>query len=299
MLRGHGVGLSGLAWPARGRGRPPLLLVHATSFCAEVWGPVLERLPDAGPSVAIDQRGHGRSDAPDAPGAYAWTQLARDVAAVAGAFASPPVLVGHSSGATACLAAAGMVSEPVAGVVLVEPVLFDPSAAGAAAGGDSFAGSGALAARARRRRAAFASVDAARAALAGRFPYAGFAPASLEAFLVGGLAPASQGVALRCAPEREAWAYEGAAALDVWPWVGRVRAPVALLLAERSAVPAPLRERLLQGLGDATPVTVAGATHFAALERPAEVGDRIRAWLEGLPQPPSRTADPGGAGAVA
>jgi pimeloyl-ACP methyl ester carboxylesterase len=85
-------------------------------------------------------------------------------------------------------------------------------------------------------------------------------------------------VALRCAPEREAWAYEGAAALDLWTWAERVRAPVALLLAEHSAVPARLADRLAAVLPRCDALRIPGATHFAALERPAEVGSALRAF---------------------
>jgi pimeloyl-ACP methyl ester carboxylesterase len=166
-----------------------------------------------------------------------------------------------------------------AGVALVEPVLFDfPVAPGA----DSFAGSRALAERARKRRAVYPSRAAARESLSGRFPYSGFAPECLEAWLEGGLGPHPDGVALRCAPDREAWAYEGAAALDLWPWAARVRAPVALLLAEHSAVPARLADRLAAAVRRCEVVRLPGATHFAALEKPAEVGSALRAFAAGL-----------------
>ena len=46
---------------------PDLLLVHATGFCAGVWGPVAALLDDFR-VTALDVRGHGRSAAPDVHG---------------------------------------------------------------------------------------------------------------------------------------------------------------------------------------------------------------------------------------
>lgn len=279
-LPGDGVTLHALAW---GAGEDLLLAVHATSFCAEVWQPVWDALPpDVAAGwrlVAVDQRGHGRSDAPPEPDAYGWTKLARDVVAAARALrerhpGARVVGLGHSSGATATLAAAG--SEPglFAALLAVEPVLFEPPPPGADA--DSFAGSRALAERSRRRRDAFESREAARQVLARRFPYSGFDAAALEAYLDGGFVPGTEGtLRLRCRPEVEAWAYAGAAALDLWPLAPRIEAPLALVLGEHSAVPAPLEERLRALAPVVVAVRVPGATHFAVLERPAEVSSAL------------------------
>lgn len=275
-----------------GTGTPVVLAVHATSFCADVWEPVraaLAGLAGADPRwVALDQRGHGQSDAPNRPEAYAWTHVAEDVRTVvevlrSGTAPTPPsiVLLGHSSGATAALAAAGLAPEAVDGVVAVEPVLYEAPRPGEER--DSFAGSRALAQRSRRRRACFADIEEARRGLGTRFPYSGFAPAALEAYLEAGFESGPNGsLTLRCRPEVEAWAYEGAAALDVWPVAKRIRAPVHLVLAEHSAVPAGLRSRL----GAIAPVrdviTIPEATHFVALEHPREVASALARFLERL-----------------
>jgi len=264
----RGLAFRALEWPGAA---PGALLLHATSFCADAWRPVWESACASEPrprrAVAVDQRGHGGSDAPAAASAYAWTELAEDAAALAEAIGAPLVAVGHSSGATALLAAAGLRPAAFAAVVAVEPVLFERGA--------SFAASSELAAAARRRRDRFASRDEARARLRARFPYSGFAPEAFEACLDGVLASTPDGVVLRCPGEREAWCYEGASALDLWPLAARIAAPLLLVLADRSAVPAELRDRLLDTRPGARVETIAGATHFAALERPAEVGRAI------------------------
>jgi len=283
--------LRALSWPAAGGAEVPaaplVLLLHATSFCAAVWEPVWRVACAAGApaasALAADARGHGESDAPSAPEAYAWTRLVGD--AVAWIDALPAllpggaeaeagvVLVGHSSGATTALAAAAARPERVRGVLAVEAVLYDTPVPGADA--DSYLGSRFMAAQARRRRARFESLDEARTRLSARPPYAGFAPESLDAFL----ALPSGEVALRCAPEVEAACYDGAAALDLWPAVGRIACPVRLVAGTRGFMPAALVQRIRETLPGTRVEEVEGGTHFVALEQPACVGDALARFL--------------------
>jgi len=282
-LEANGLRFRALEWKGAG---PSALFVHATSFCADGWQPVVAELRrtmrTSLRAVAIDQRGHGGSDAPVDPAAYQWTRLAADVAALAASLSAKEeearrvVGIGHSSGATALLAAAGMHPERFAALVAVEPVLFEKPAPRDA---DSFAGSSFLAMAARRRRERFASFAEARERLRARPPYAGFSPTAFDALLRGVLAPDGEGVMLRCTGEREACCYEGAAALDLWPLAGSIRAPLLLVLGEHSAVPPALRDRLVAALPSVQIVTIPGATHFAALERPCEVGAAIGNFL--------------------
>jgi pimeloyl-ACP methyl ester carboxylesterase len=279
------LSLGALEWPGSG---PPLLLVHATSFCAEVWGPAWKAAREAGlgdrRALAIDQRGHGRSGTPSESSAYAWTRVAGDVAAVlAEEFApeEPALLVGHSSGGTAALAAAAICPERVAGVAVVEPVLFEPPVPGVDA--DSFAGSRLFSERALKRRARFEDRAAAHTALASRFPYSGFAASALEAYLDGGFEVTGDGaLVLRCAPETEAWAYQGAAALDLWPLIPRIEGPVQVIAAEHSAMPGSLLERLRGCRSGVRVDQVAGTTHFAVMERPEPVGSLLADFIRGI-----------------
>jgi pimeloyl-ACP methyl ester carboxylesterase len=282
-LDANGLRFRALEWAGC---EPAVLFVHATSLCADGWQPVVASLHAnaAAPlrCVAVDQRGHGGSDAPSTPAEYQWTRLAEDVAALASRVArdgAPIVGVGHSSGATALLAAAGLQPERFAALVVVEPVLFEkPDGSGA----DSFAGSSSLANAARRRRDRFASVADARERLRAKPPFARFAAAAFEALLRGMLAPDGEGVALRCPGEREAWGYEGAVALDPWPLAARIRTPLLLVLGEHTAVAPALRDRLIATLPSLQVATVAGGTHFTALEHPSEVGVAIARFLADL-----------------
>ncbi|HME71476.1 MAG TPA: alpha/beta hydrolase [Myxococcota bacterium] len=271
-----GMQFRALEWPGAG---PPVLLLHATSFCADVWGPAWLSACAAGAAgrraLAADARGHGGTSAPREAREYAWPRLADDAVALVEACAEleGAILVGHSSGGAAALVAAARRPELVRGVVAIEPVLFDPPAAGAEL--DSFAGSRGMAERARRRRASFKSREDARQTLVARFPYSGFAPAALDAFVAGGLAAREGGVELRCSPEVEAWIYEGASALDLWREAGEISVPVLLLRAEQSAIPEALALRLASRARRLEIQQVAAATHFAPLEQPEQVGRAI------------------------
>ena len=287
-LEAHGVRLHGIAWP--GPASPFSLLLHATSFCADVWLPAWEAAQSAAArplrAVAVDARGHGRSARAEGEGAYAWTRGVEDVIAWLEALAPEieggALLVGHSSGATVALAVAALRPELVRGVALIEPVLFETPADRSRE--DSFLGSRVMAERARKRRADFASTQDARERLLQRFPYAGFASAAFEAFLAGGLAGVpGGGVRLRCAPEVEAAWYEGAAALDLWPLLAGLRAPALLIAAEHGAMPATLLERLRAALPAGRLERVPGTTHFAALEAPERVGALIGGFASALP----------------
>jgi len=265
---------------------PPVLLFHATSFCADVWRPVWRAACEAGAAgrraLAMDARGHGGTSAPRDAREYAWSRLADDAVALLEACGESEgaILIGHSSGGSAALVAAARRPDLVRALVAVEPVLFDPPAAGSQF--DSFAGSQGMAERARRRRAGFESREAARQALVRRFPYSGFATSALDAFVAGGLAPRAGGVELCCSPEIEAWIYEGASALDLWREAPEISVPALLLRAEHSAIPENLAERLASRARRLEIQQLAAATHFAPLEQPEQVGRAIGRFIDGV-----------------
>lgn len=105
---------------------PAILLIHGWAQAGICWEAQTERLSDRFHLVAIDLRGHGASDKPDDPAAYADTALwGDDVATVIAAEnLDRPTLVGWSYGArviAAYLATHG--SAKLAGVVLAGGIL--------------------------------------------------------------------------------------------------------------------------------------------------------------------------------
>ena len=115
-----------------GAGMPGVVLVHGLATSAWVWAPVARRLIAARRTVALDLRGHGLSDAPTDDGAYDLDVLAGDVVAVAegsglldvdadvDAADGRVTLVGHGFGAIVAAAAAGVLGDRCARLVLVD-----------------------------------------------------------------------------------------------------------------------------------------------------------------------------------
>lgn len=63
-----------------GAPRPRIVLIHSLAMTRTFWLPVVERLGKSADILALDCRGHGRSDKPKGP--YTVEQFAKDVAAV-------------------------------------------------------------------------------------------------------------------------------------------------------------------------------------------------------------------------
>ena len=114
----EGVGLHHLGWQDGAEARPALLLLHGLSSNASIWHRLAERMPQRR-LVALDQRAHGSSDAPDT--GYEPARLAADAAALVEALGLGRVVVaGHSWGATIALQLAADRPDLVAGLAVVD-----------------------------------------------------------------------------------------------------------------------------------------------------------------------------------
>jgi pimeloyl-ACP methyl ester carboxylesterase len=104
------------------RGSLPVILVHSLAGNSAHWSKQLEHLRRSRRAVALDLRGHGRSERPK-NGDYTIAGMTGDVAAVADALGLDKfVLVGHSMGGGVALGYAGFHPDRVAGLVLVDPI---------------------------------------------------------------------------------------------------------------------------------------------------------------------------------
>jgi pimeloyl-ACP methyl ester carboxylesterase len=100
----------------------PVLLLHGWPDSAQSYERALPLLPPDWRVVAVDQRGHGRSDKPER--GYAIDDFAADVPALLDALAvSRAVLVGHSMGSFVARRAAERAPGRVSGLVLVGTAL--------------------------------------------------------------------------------------------------------------------------------------------------------------------------------
>jgi pimeloyl-ACP methyl ester carboxylesterase len=100
----------------------PVVLVHSLAGNARQWSAQLTHLQSTRRAVALELRGHGRSD-PAKNGDYTLEGMANDIAAVVERLNFERiVLVGHSLGGGVALVYAGAHPERVAGLLLVDPI---------------------------------------------------------------------------------------------------------------------------------------------------------------------------------
>ena len=123
----HADGPMALArWGDDDPGKPPVLLVHGTGFCAEVWDEVALGLTSRYTVYGLDRRGHGASHKPPLEH-YHFLDFASDICAVVGALDLTDIFgVGHSAGATELLLAAKLQPRRFSRLFVMEPTIMDP-----------------------------------------------------------------------------------------------------------------------------------------------------------------------------
>lgn len=115
-IEGDGVRIAAREWGSEGAG---MLLLHGLASSSHIWDLVAPRLAPTFHVVAIDQRGHGRSQKPSS--GYGFDRVARDAAAAIEAVGlRPAIVVGHSWGANVALEVATRTPELARGVVLLD-----------------------------------------------------------------------------------------------------------------------------------------------------------------------------------
>src|ERR1022692_3607819 len=113
---GDGVQLAFGYWPGRGA---PVVALHGLTASHLNFIGIAESLAGRCSLFALDLRGRGDSDKPEAP--YGFAQHARDVAAAMRAIGlGPSIVVGHSMGAFVATALAAQEPGLVSGLVLID-----------------------------------------------------------------------------------------------------------------------------------------------------------------------------------
>ncbi len=265
---------------------PLLIFAHANGFNAMTYRSLLGPLSESLRIVAFDMRGHGSTTLKTDPALVKGWRSYRDdlLRLVSRLGGGPRILAGHSLGATSSLMAAAARPGIARALVLIEPVVPSNQLAATAV----FAGLFGLQDRllplvppAKRRRAKFASREAAVASFRGRGAFRTWPEATIADYVEGGLVEDGEGgFRLACAPQWEA------ANFAVYPFNvaalgSRVRAPMTILHGtEHSSVPEYLLRRMIRGHADARVVRVPGASHFLPMENPDLVRAEILAAAE-------------------
>lgn len=118
-----------LAFEESGDGAPPVVLVHGWTCDHTDLAPQFAHFRGRHRTVAVDLRGHGRSDKPQQ--AYSMALFAEDIAWLCAQLGlSRPVVVGHSLGGTVALELAARHPELPGAVVALDAPILVPAATG-------------------------------------------------------------------------------------------------------------------------------------------------------------------------
>lgn len=286
-VRANGLTFSVFEWP--GDGGRPVFLAHASSFHARCWDQVVERLPGV-TCIAIDMRGHGRSDRPPPP--YPWLAFGEDVAAVTKEMGIRDALgVGHSKGGHAVINGAFLNPGSFAGLLLLDPVVVrreryslpPPSADNVYA----------------RRRNEWTSWEEMYERFAARHPFSLWDPVVLRDYCEFGLLPrdGSEGFELACPPWVEALLYSGGAGeADPYPAIHSLDLPVhivrARLLEPGEDAPPMSTSTCVPDLAshfrNATDLYVPQYGHFIPMQAPGFAASQAQAMLDRLGESSTR-----------
>lgn len=258
---------------------PTILCLHGVTANAFVWLPVMASLADRFRLVAIDQRGHGRSQS---SGFTAWDAdaYASDVAEVVLALeAGPTIVVGHSLGARNALVAGARFPRLVTGVIaidftpFIEPPVFDSLDTRVAGG-----------------LREFANLDEVRAYLVGRYPKL---PAeAVERRAYGGYARSPDGLFRPIADPGAMTETCRGLRDDLSPATRALSVPALFVRGAESQVVSPAAfERTRRLRPDLPTVVVPGVDHYVPEEAPAVVAEIVGSLAQNAGGPHGRSSE--------
>jgi pimeloyl-ACP methyl ester carboxylesterase len=276
----NGISLTVFEWGRELQGEADtILLAHATGFHARCWDQVVRHL-GARHVIAVDQRGHGRSDKTYP---VRWEDFGRDLADLVRALELRDIVgVGHSMGGHATVEAAAAEGERFRRLVLIDPVIASPDEYAA---GSRFDTSG-ITHPTIKRRNRWASPDEMFERFADRGPFAHWDRAVLRDYCQFGLLPDPTGVSfvLACPPEFEAAVYMAARSnCGVYRSVAAVDVPVFIVRAMEPPATrdmmdfrySPTWPDLVREFRRGRELYLADQTHFLPMEDPARTAKLI------------------------
>jgi lipase len=260
---------------------PHLILLHATGFQPWLWHPLARQLARSFHVLAPYFCDHRQTD-PNNSG-LSWVTLAEDTVHFCETLnLKRPFLVGHSMGATVVMLAHALCGLPVAGMVLIEPILLPAEIYQQHLTLDQYP----FAAKAIKRINFWRDRDEARAYLHSRALFQEWNGEMVELYLRYGLVEAKNGgLQLACSPEREAALFMGGVWFDPWPWLPKVSCPVLLIEGEKSEIRDMIDfNRICSLLPMCDHRLIQQAGHMIPMERPGEVIRLIEDFLRPLQQ---------------
>jgi pimeloyl-ACP methyl ester carboxylesterase len=273
FVASNGVNIHVADWGGTG---PDLLLIHANGFLGRLYRAMIEHWGSRYHVRSMDWRGQGDSEKPPLDQCR-WPDMLQDVEQVVEALGLSSFYgVGHSGGGAMLAFYAATHPGRVKSLALLEPVTMPhepPFLERMSADNHP------LVERTLRRRAVWDDRRQMFTAYQGKDAFAGWREDVLWDYVNHGAYDLPDGrVALKCAPEVEAQIFATTMALDVFSRIHAIACPVLVLRGEHTDPPLALvAERVAQTVPHGSLVTVPGASHFLAMEKPKEVADIIAA----------------------
>ena len=276
FLTVEGLRIGVWQWPGEG---PPLLFAHATGFHARCWDQVIRNLPGRR-VIAMDLRGHGRSDKPEPP--YHWSGFGRDVAVVAEQLDLRGAIgIGHSMGGHSIVAAAAARPETFSALLLVDPTIFEAAYYGQPRRHDaSFI---------LRRRNVWKSWEEMFERFRNRPPFVHWRPEVLRDYCEFGVLPQGGEYVLACPPQVEAAIYAASneAESNLYPVIAKIQQPVTVV---RGGFPwnldffdlnaSPTATGLAARFPKGRDVLLEGRNHYIPMETPELVAGEVATLAE-------------------
>ncbi len=259
--------------------QPTLILVHATGFHGRCWDQVIHRLKDRH-VIAVDQRGHGASEQKSFSN---WSVFGEDLAALLTELKVSGVeAVGHSMGGHASVAAAAQDSSLFSKLLLIDPVILDPSFYPM---WDEQVLNGEPTHPAARRRSQFSSREDMFNRYRERLPFSLFTEAAMRDYCRHGLVDNAEGVRLACDPVHEARIYDSVCSnQSILELVKTVTIPVTVARSMQPTKPedimdfrySPTWKQLAKQFPNGEDRLFEHLTHFMPMQDPDQVAQLIR-----------------------
>jgi 2-(acetamidomethylene)succinate hydrolase len=248
----------------------PLILLHGITANAYVWAPIQARLAQRFKVVALDQRGHGRSDA---PAGYQAAHYADDITGIIHDLGKGPAfVVGHSLGARNAICAAAESPALIRGIVAID---FFPFIEGEVF--DS------LESRVNGGARSFPSLDAVKDYLRDR--YKRLPEDAIERRATYGYRSTAQGYQPLAAQQAMTETCVGLRA-PLQDALARLAVPALLMRGADSLLVSPAAFAATKRLRPDLPaVEVDGADHYVPEEQPEAVSRLIMSFFADTPQP--------------
>ncbi len=285
-----GVTLTYFEWGQPGN--EVFLFNHATGFHARCWDRVILKLQELQAvcnrpfhAIAVDQRGHGRSDKKPP---YTWGQYGQDLIAFIQALDLRNIVgVGHSMGGHVQVQAAAGLPERFHNLVLLDPVIFDPTLYREIhermenVAPEDFPTA--------RRKNHWSSWQEMVKRFRNREPFSLWQLEVLEDYCRYGLLPAPEGdpkgnFVLACPPLVEASIYTGNVEFDIYPLLDKLHLPVLVVRAEQRESASnrgadfsksPTWNKLAAALEKGTDLYLPELSHLIPMQAP----ERVAKWV--------------------